>query len=185
MFDTPPFQLPALLDYSPAQRLRDEFELLRIVVGPHLMSWFRPLLARFPSRDRPTPVLCDSRQLRSLVGRSVMLAGIVAAARHTPTKNGDTMQFVTLEDEYGIFEVTLFPDICSRVPYLRLGPYRVQGYVEEQHGVVTITAKRFELVPLEKQPWGEDAQINSVRTYSPDEQSTMHRHDAPDNVRMS
>ena len=90
--------------------------------------------------------LADSRVLRHSVGRRVALAGIVATARHAPTKNGDTMQFVTLEDEYGVFEVTLFPDLCSRMPYLRLGPYLVEGVVEKQYDVVTITARRFELV---------------------------------------
>jgi len=128
--------LPFLSDYSPSQRLRDEFELLRVSVGPHLMAVFRSLVPRR---------LIDSRALGRSVGRRVTLAGIVATARHAPTKNGDTMQFVTLEDEYGVFEVTLFPDLCSRQPYLRLGPYVVEGDVENQYGVVTVTARRFDL----------------------------------------
>ena len=54
------------------------------------------------------------------------------------------MQFVSLEDEYGLVEVTLFPGECPAVPYLTMGPYTATGVVEEQYGVFTITARRFE-----------------------------------------
>jgi hypothetical protein len=53
------------------------------------------------------------------------------------------MQFVTLEDEWGLAEVTLFPGTCEPVAYLAMGPYTVTGRVEEQYGVVTVTAEKF------------------------------------------
>jgi DNA-directed DNA polymerase III PolC len=127
------------LDWSPAdyaveQRLRDEWALLGFVVGPRLMSLFRP---RLP------PGLITSRELAAHVSRPVRVAGIVATARHTPTTDGRTMQFVTLEDEWGLIEVTLFPGTCPPVAYLTLGPYLVTGTVEEHYGVRGVTATAF------------------------------------------
>jgi hypothetical protein len=54
------------------------------------------------------------------------------------------MQFVTLEDEWGLIECTLFPGTCEPVAYLAMGPYTATGRVEEQFGVLTLTAEKFE-----------------------------------------
>jgi hypothetical protein len=64
----------------------------------------------------------------------------VATARHTFTEGGRPFQLITLEDETGLSEVTLFPGTCPQVPYLTIGPYLATGVVEEQHGVFTLTA---------------------------------------------
>ncbi|MCS6975423.1 MAG: hypothetical protein NZM31_00255, partial [Gemmatales bacterium] len=114
------------------------------------------------------------------------------------TKYGETMQFMTLEDEWGFVDVTFFPspnrerlsegdraahaarsphdiDLASggrqpsgaasggRQPsgppfpsatYLGMGPYLVWGTVEEQYGVITVTAQRFIKQPIS--PWPEE-----------------------------
>jgi DNA-directed DNA polymerase III PolC len=121
-------------DYDANRRLHDEWDLLGFVVGPPLMSLFRPRLPRG---------LVMSRELPEHVGRVVHLAGVVAASRLNPTVKGETMQFVTLEDEWGLIETTLFPGTCPPVAYLMLGPYIVTGLVEEQCGVITVTAHTF------------------------------------------
>ena len=51
---------------------------------------------------------------------------------------------MTLEDEHGLAEVTLFPGTCPQVPYLTMGPYTATGTVEEQCGVFTLNARSFE-----------------------------------------
>jgi error-prone DNA polymerase len=121
-------------DYAAERRLWDEWSLLGFVVGPPLLALFR---ARLQGR------YVTSRELSAHVGRRVQVAGLVATARHTPTADGRPMQFVTLEDEWGLIEVTLFPGTCPLVAYLTLGPYVAQGYVEEQYGVLTVTAQSF------------------------------------------
>ncbi|HEV3080273.1 MAG TPA: DNA polymerase III subunit alpha [Gemmataceae bacterium] len=128
------------IDWSPAEypvdrRLRDEWDLLGFVAGPPLMSLFRPGL---PAG------LITSKDLPQNLGKRVSLAGVVATARLTPTTGGHTMQFVTLEDEWGLIEATLFPGTCPPVAYLTLGPYIVTGLVEEQYGVIGVTAHRFQ-----------------------------------------
>jgi DNA-directed DNA polymerase III PolC len=122
-------------DYATVRRFRDEFELLGFITGPPLMSLFRPHV--------PDDQIC-SRDLAANVGKRVRLSGLVATARHTPTSDGRDMQFVTLEDEWGLIEVTLFPGTCEPVAYLAMGPYTATGRVEEQYGVVTLTAEKFE-----------------------------------------
>jgi DNA polymerase III alpha subunit len=126
-------------NYDEDRRLRDEWRLIGFVVGPPLLSLFR---ARLPRH------LVTSRELPKYVGRHVHVAGIVATARHHVTTKGRPMQFVTLEDEWGLIEVTLFPDSAPQTPYLTLGPYLAAGTVEEHYGVLTVNADSFRRVPV-------------------------------------
>jgi DNA polymerase-3 subunit alpha len=126
-------------DYAQDRRLRDEWEILGFVVGQPMLALFRPQLPGAPN---------TSRDLASHVGRPIQVAGLVATARHTPTVDGRAMQFVTLEDEWGLIEVTLFPGTCPPVAYLTLGPYLASGIVEDQYGVLTLTARRFQKLKL-------------------------------------
>src|SRR5206468_2346877 len=105
-------------DYGRDRRRHDEWDLLGFVLGPPLLSLFRPQLPHG---------LVTSRDLPEHRGRTVHVAGVVATARHTPLADSRVMQFVTLEDEWGLIEVTLFPDVCPPVAYLQLGPYLVTG----------------------------------------------------------
>jgi DNA polymerase III alpha subunit len=134
LFDRGPDWSPS--DYGDRRRLDDEWELLGFIAGPPLMSLFRPGLL---------PGLIASRDLAEHVGRVVCVAGVVATSRQIQTREGKTMQFVTLEDEWGFIDVTLFPGACPPVSYLALGPYLAEGVVEDQFGAVTLTAQRFEL----------------------------------------
>jgi DNA-directed DNA polymerase III PolC len=121
-------------DYSQVRQWREEWDHLGFLAGPPLMVLFRPFLPKD---------LQDSRHLASRIGRPIRLAGLVATGRHTETKNGEEMQFITLEDEWGLVDVTLFHRLCPPVPHLGVGPYIVEGDVDEQHGVLTVTARRF------------------------------------------
>jgi DNA polymerase-3 subunit alpha/error-prone DNA polymerase len=126
-------------DYSQVRQWREEWELLGFLAGPPLMVLFRPLLPKG---------LQDSRWVTaSRIGQTVRLAGLVATGRHTETKNGEEMQFITLEDEWGLVDVTLFPRLCPPVPHLGIGPYIVEGEIDEQYGVLTVTARRFYRAP--------------------------------------
>jgi DNA polymerase III alpha subunit len=135
-------------DYPPARRWRDEWELLGFVLGP-------PLFALFRHADvRAGPPLVSSQQLRGHADRRVRVQGLVATARHVFTEDGRPIQFVTLEDEHGLSEVTLFPGTCRQVPYLTIGPYVAAGTVEDRYGAATLTAERFERI--EARPAGVD-----------------------------
>ena len=59
------------------------------------------------------------------------------------------MEFVTLEDETGLVECTLFPDVHARYRGVvhSLGPYVAEGRIEEQYGAPTLNVSRIALVP--------------------------------------
>jgi DNA polymerase III alpha subunit len=54
------------------------------------------------------------------------------------------MQFLTLEDETGLVECTLFPETYARHRgrIRGLGPYLAEGRVETQYGAPTLTVER-------------------------------------------
>jgi DNA-directed DNA polymerase III PolC len=124
-------------DYEADRRRADEWQLLGFVVDRPLMALFRPHL--------PGGLL-RSVDLPKYKGRRIRTAGVVATGRFAHTERGVEMQFITLEDEWGLLEVTLFPGTCSLLSHLTLGPYVVVGVVEEQFGVFTVTAEQFTLL---------------------------------------
>jgi DNA polymerase III alpha subunit len=86
----------------------------------------------------------DSRLLPARLGRTVRIAGMREAIRWTRTQAGRNMLFLTLDDEYGLFEATVFPDAAKALPrnFEMYGPYVVTGRVERQYDSVGITAER-------------------------------------------
>jgi DNA polymerase III alpha subunit len=120
-------------DYESRRRRMDEWELLGFVAGPPLLS----LLSEFLPDKR-----CRAAELPDHVGRQVAVTGVVAASRQTSTEGGRPMQFITLEDETGLIDVTLFPGNAPLLPYLQLGPYQAIGVVEEQYGALTLNAQK-------------------------------------------
>jgi hypothetical protein len=76
----------------------------------------------------------------------VRVACLAARGRFAYTQRGLELQFITLEDEWGLMELTLLPRTCPLVRRLTVGPYVVEGLVEEQFGVFSLTAERVTLV---------------------------------------
>jgi len=120
-------------DYSPLRKYLDERRILGFSTGRHLMAICRPHLA--------DAVDADSRLLAQRAGKTVRIAGLPEAMRTARTRNSEMMMFLTMEDEFGLFEVTVFPDLARRVrPPGRYVPYIITGRVEEQYGATTLTA---------------------------------------------
>ncbi len=69
-------------------------------------------------------------------------------AKPVRTRRGEVMEFVSLEDETGVFLATFFPDTYQRYAHLMLtaGPYVVEGKVDEDFGHVTLTVERMKLI---------------------------------------
>ena len=132
---------PRLPEFTSAERLWLEWSVLDLCVGEHPMDLFR--------RDGPAREAIPCRDAEQRVGERVRVAGILAARRTVPTKNGDRMQFVTLEDETGLVECTLFPDayVKHRGLVRNLGPYLAEGRIEEQYGAPTLNVERIRRIP--------------------------------------
>ncbi len=127
-------------DYDEARKYFDEREILGISVREHILSLYRPTLARL--------VNVDTRALPHRLGQRVRIAGVLEARRATRTQGGETMLFLTLEDEYGMFEATVFPSAmrAMRTKLAGAGPYRITGRVDSQHGCVSVTADTIERI---------------------------------------
>ena len=155
--ETPSLALPRLPDVSPLERGRTEFELLGLTVHAHPTQLFPcPADERMPPRPSPTgrpaagasrilPVNpIDCRDLDRFEGGRVTLRGWPAASRRVRTENGRWMRFLTLEDETGLAEVVLFPDVYERDGrrLAEFGTLCVTGRVEDQLGACTLHAER-------------------------------------------
>ncbi len=148
--DTPAPALPLLPDYDAATRGRIEYETLGLTVGAHPTTLFPcPADARIAARTqaggaraRPANPLACADVPRS-AGARVTLRGWPAATRHVRTAEGRAMRFLTLEDESGLAEVVIFPDVYERdgAQLAGFGTLCVTGTVEDQLGACTLHAE--------------------------------------------
>jgi DNA polymerase-3 subunit alpha len=110
----------ALAEYTPAQRLAYEQEILELAVSGHPLD----LVARDGEQW--------STELSQHRGREVRLLGWLITFRHVATKDYRNMMFLTLEDQRGLYEAVLFPEAYERYGGLvfETRMLRVIGWVE-------------------------------------------------------
>ncbi|MDQ3774672.1 MAG: DNA polymerase III subunit alpha [Pseudomonadota bacterium] len=111
--------------YRSLVRIRNELRFLEMHLTDHPMHVLRDEAAR---------VGCiTTAELAARRGAKVRIAGLVAAARRLVTRGGRIMQFVTLEDEHGLVETVLFPDVYASLqdPVTTPGPFIFGGRVED------------------------------------------------------
>ena len=107
-------------EYTIEQKLKYEREILEVCVSGHPLDFL------------PRNGEAWSDELPGLRGKRVTLCGWVVTYRHVGTKNYRNMMFVTLEDQRGVYEVVLFPDVydrCGRLVF-ETRAMRVTGRVE-------------------------------------------------------
>ena len=107
--------------YTLEQKLSYEREILEVCVSGHPLDFL------------PRNGEAWSDELPGLRGKRVTLCGWVVTYRHVGTKNYRNMMFVTLEDQRGIYEVVLFPNVYDRYGGLvfETRTMRVTGRVEQ------------------------------------------------------
>jgi DNA-directed DNA polymerase III PolC len=131
---SPPAALPRLPDYCTSQKLAMELEYLEASVSCH------PLEVVAPREVAATGMV--STDLEGRAGETVTLVGWLIARRRAVTKKNEYMQFLTLEDLSGTFEVIVFPDAYQRLGALINGArvLRVTGKVKDRAGSISIIA---------------------------------------------
>lgn len=134
-----PVAIPKLPDTDETVKLRQEFAMTGLSIRVPMMTLLWP--------DRSEPGLEDSRALPRFIGRPIRIAGVLDAMRLADTRTHETMEFITLEDEYGVFDVALFPSVFRKFGAVAncYGPFVISGKVENQYGALTVTASRVEL----------------------------------------
>ena len=117
------------------ERVRADYDGTGLTIGPHPMALVRATLA-----PRGVARASDLRHARP--GRQVRVAGAVITRQRPGTAKG--FVFLTLEDETGIANIIIRPDLFSEQKSTIVGePYLlVEGTLQIQEGVTSIKAER-------------------------------------------
>ena len=95
-------------DYSDAEVVRAELEVLGLDATRHIVTFFEPLLA-----DLGVTRTKDLHACRG--GQKVMVAGVKVASQTPAIRSGQRIIFLTLDDATGPIEVTVFESVQPKV----------------------------------------------------------------------
>lgn len=131
--------LPQVVDFSENEKFLAEYRLLGVMQGAHYMQRQREHLRRHgfitaqELRDRPH-------------GAAVRVAGLVIQPHRPPTRSGRVVTFLSLEDETGLADVTIFAAAYERYGHLIFTdprpPLAVAGRLERRGGALSVVAER-------------------------------------------
>ncbi len=138
LFPDHPLDPPPLKDFSRIDRLRQEYRALGFLCQKHPVS----LLKQRPEES------VKGCELASHVGKMVDFVGMLLTGKIVSTKTGETMEFLTFEDDTAIIETTFFPQVYRRYAHILAGQkiYLLSGLVEEDFGAITLTVDRLRLL---------------------------------------
>ena len=138
---TAPSYLPIPPEYSFKQKLAHELDLFGFPLSCHPLDLFQSVLTHIPH--------VPAKDLMQHVGREVTVIGWLITEKLITTKTGEPMEFLTLEDQTGIYDATVLPHTYRRDCHLleTNQAYIVTGLVEEQYATVTLTVKELQLLP--------------------------------------
>jgi len=140
---------PRPADYPEELKLLDELRTLGLMISRHPVSLFRSR-AEARARELRFPRLIRSSELPGNAGREVSLVGLVASGKEVLARSvadrspGSLMVFITLEDEFSLFEAVLLPEVFSRYRYRidRGGVLLLCGTAEQEMGAFSLTVHR-------------------------------------------
>ncbi len=124
---------------SDQERLIADYGGTGLSIGPHPMAFQRPKLARLG--------VLPASQLPSVPdGKRVRVAGGVIARQRPQTARG--FLFMSLEDETGIVNIVIHPDLLEQNRLLLLSePFLlVEGILQNQNNVTSIRARKFQAI---------------------------------------
>ena len=139
LFDSANSQLPTanpLKDMSRIENTMADYAAMELTTGPHLLTHLRQAL----KRDR---VLSADDLKRIPSGRRVTTAGAVIIRQRPGTAKG--FVFLTLEDETGIAQAIVHPDLFREQRELIVGSpgLVVEGILQNTEGQCSVRAERF------------------------------------------
>ncbi len=98
--------LDTMADFPPCDRWVKEYAVLSLTAQGHIMEFYRPRL--------PKGVLTSKVSSYCKESTLLTVGGLVIRPHRPPTRSGKTVVFLTLEDEYGLIDVTIFEDIYQK-----------------------------------------------------------------------
>lgn len=132
--------LPIPPEYPESRRLQDEVEIFGFPLSRHPLGSYRDVLAQVRA--------ISATEMAQHVGGRVTMVGVLITSKGVQTKDGEPMEFVSFEDETGLYDATLFPEIYCRVYHaLALNHlYVLTGVIEEEFGALTLTVATLESI---------------------------------------
>jgi error-prone DNA polymerase len=129
-------KIPPLRDSSEDQKLFWQMQTLDIAVTKHPLYYFKPW--KNVHGYIPASLLPD------YCAENVRVIGWLVTTKPSSTRKNERMMFVSFEDTETLFETTMFPKAYQRYGHLLMnrGPYLIEGRVDEDHGVFTITVDK-------------------------------------------
>lgn len=126
-------------DFSPMEKAAWERSLLGIDTQNHVMAFFREELDR--------QGIYSSRNVGKVPnGAGILAAGMLLRPHRPPTRSGKITVFLSLEDEFGLLDVTVFERVYLRYGKIifgeQLGPLLVQGMLQRRGNGVSLVANR-------------------------------------------
>ncbi|MGY1841573.1 MULTISPECIES: DNA polymerase III subunit alpha [unclassified Modestobacter] len=104
----PDFVPSGLPEFTDAERVRAELEVLGLDASRHVVDFYRPFLAALGAVPAGELLGCRS-------GSEVLVAGVKVATQTPPIRSGRRVVFVTLDDGTGCADSTFFED--AQGPY--------------------------------------------------------------------
>ncbi len=138
--NNPPSYIPIPMEYSHEKQLHHERALFGFPLRCHPLDLFKEALAAIPH------IL--AKDVGQYVGKEVTHIGWFLTEKIVSTKKGEPMEFMTLEDQTGMYDTTVFPTTYRHYCHL-LAPnqaYVVTGMVEEHFSTVTLTVRTLRLL---------------------------------------
>ncbi|MEW6046158.1 MAG: DNA polymerase III subunit alpha [Bacillota bacterium] len=132
-----------LEDFPPFEKLALELYAMGFSPDKHLMAFVRPALKR-------RGVLTTQEVRRRAKGERVQVAGLVVRPHRPPTRSGRIVVFLTLEDEEGLLDATVFEDVYQRFGHhiFTRPALVITGQVEKRGQGISVTTHRVEPLPL-------------------------------------
>ena len=117
------------------EKYKLELDIFGYPVSIHPIAKYRPELSQ---RIR------YARDIPNYFGQSIYLLGIYIARKESITHESELMQFLTLEDETGLYECILFPEVFKKFGDLLYWEtlFIIRGTVEKSFGVYNIVIEK-------------------------------------------
>ena len=127
--------IPDLRPLTLQQYLQNQYQILGFLTACHPIT-----LIKVNNPD----VRIKAKDIQICIGKMVTILGWCVTAKTVSTKFGDSMEFVTFEDETGIFETVFFPNIykTSAAMLSRFTAFLLSGKVTEEFGVAILEVQR-------------------------------------------
>ena len=124
---------------NPLDNLEKEYEILKCMLSSNPLSHMQDIL----NKKNVTPIVSAKQNIN---GETVVLAGIIRAAKVINTKKGSKMAFVKVYDETDEIEATVFPRLYERVSEIlnRNTIVLLTGHCEEREEEIVFALDKLE-----------------------------------------